>query len=372
MKTQFTKILTALILVLAASSCGDDEQGGFTVGNGDTAQGFPKFEIRDLALIYQGGAHRIDWTKDDFSAYVTHTFADGREEWTFDGYLFLEFKDGKGRQFAPGYEKLNARRAEWEWYLDRLFEKDKSLDALDKCIADKKALIGDPGFRHKIALTVMVPIVDQKDWGELDGRALNFNDIEDRETAARWFIDQLVARFKDAGYKNLDLTALYWIAESTNGSGSMPQRISPYIHCKGLKFIWMPWFKAPGHDNWQKHGFDMVYLQPNYFFYNDVDPSRVNEAVNIAKSYNLGLEFECDENFITKPERMERFFTYLDTYERRSVFEHSPLAYYTGSCLLRQLANGGGMTVRQRELIDGLCRHIVDRRSYDYLRPSSK
>ncbi|MGN0219756.1 MAG: DUF4855 domain-containing protein [Muribaculaceae bacterium] len=371
MKTLFVNALAAIMLAFAATSCGDDDQGGFTVGKGDVAQGFPKFEIRDLALIYQGGAHRIDWTKGDFSAYITHKFEDGSEDWLFDGFLFLEFKDGKGRQFAPGYEKLNARRAEWEWYLDRLFESGKSLDALDQAISEKKQQLGDPGFRHKIILTIMVPIVDQKDWGELDGRRLDFSNIDDREAAARWFIDQLVERFAKAGYKNLDLTGLYWIAESTNGSGSMPQQLSPYIHSKGLKFVWIPWFKAPGHDNWQALGFDMVYLQPNYFFYNDVAPSRVNEAVNIAKSYNLGLEFECDENFISKAERVERFFTYLDTFERRSVFSHSPIAYYTGSSLLRQLA-AGSMTDRQRQLIDRLARNIITRRTYDYLLPTPK
>lgn len=62
-------------------------------------------KIRDLALIYQGGVQRIDWTPDQFVPYVTHQFADGTKEWLFDGFLFLEFADGKGSTYAYGYTK---------------------------------------------------------------------------------------------------------------------------------------------------------------------------------------------------------------------------------------------------------------------------
>ena len=59
-------------------------------------------DVRDLALIYQGGSHRIDWTLEQFVPYVTHTFADGHKDWLFDGFLFLEFNDGNGYAYASG------------------------------------------------------------------------------------------------------------------------------------------------------------------------------------------------------------------------------------------------------------------------------
>lgn len=83
-------------------------------------QGYRTTGIQDLALIYQGGSHRLDWTVDEFRPYVVHRFADGSKDWLFDGFLFLEFKDGSGRNYTVGYEKLNARRTEWEWLLDRI------------------------------------------------------------------------------------------------------------------------------------------------------------------------------------------------------------------------------------------------------------
>ena len=40
--------------------------------------GFPDCEVSDMALIYQGGAMRADWTPDQIAPYITHKFADGR------------------------------------------------------------------------------------------------------------------------------------------------------------------------------------------------------------------------------------------------------------------------------------------------------
>jgi len=37
-----------------------------------------------------------------------------------DGFLFLEFTDGKGCGFATRYSDKNARKKEWLWLLDRL------------------------------------------------------------------------------------------------------------------------------------------------------------------------------------------------------------------------------------------------------------
>ena len=49
--------------------------------------------ISDMALIYQGGTHRPEWTEDELRPYVIHTFADGRMDWFFDSFLFFEFTD---------------------------------------------------------------------------------------------------------------------------------------------------------------------------------------------------------------------------------------------------------------------------------------
>lgn len=361
------KYTTILAIALAASmfSCGGNGQKGD--GNDTTAvdSAFLKYDkVRDLALIYQGGAHRIDWTEDQFEPYVTHKFADGTEDWIFDGYLFLEFKDGRGAQLSPGYDSINATRQVWEWYLDRIFEKGKSLDALNKVIGKKKEQIGDPGFRHKVALTAIVPLAKQTDWGELDGKKLDFNNVEDQKTALRWFIDQLCDRFEKSNYDNLDFYAIYWIDEDMVHTNDFPKQIKDYIHEKGLDFIWIPYFNAPGADRWQELGFDAAYQQPNHFFNDDIPDSRLTEAVKFAKAHNMGMEFECDEHALSQDSvlpRQYRMKAYIDAYERDSVFAKAPIAYYTGSHMLLDMVQNP--SPENQAIMDRLSRHIINRRN---------
>lgn len=326
------------------------------------AQDFATCDVRDLALIYQGGAHRCDWAADDIEPYVAHRFADGTEDWLFDGFLFLEFKDGRGRQFSPGYDKENATRADWEWYIERLFERGKSLHALDSVIGAKKKSIGDPGFRHKIVLTLMVPIGGQTDWGEIGGKAMDFNEAADRKAAICWFADRLADRFAAESFENLELYGFYWIDEDMVSSRDLLPDISSYVHGKGMKFIWIPYYNAPGHERWRELGFDIAYHQPNHFFQTEIPDERLDSAIDEALTYGMAMEFECDERALSQSSQAfaPRMTAYMDAFERRGVFARSALAYYTGNHLLtdfvRNPSAGNAM------LADRLARFIQQRR----------
>ena len=325
-------------------------------------QKFATCDVRDLALIYQGGTHRCDWTEPEIEPYVTHRFSDGSEQWIFDGFLFLEFKDARGHQFSPGYDKVNATRAEWEWYIDRLFEKEKSLHALDAVISRKKNELGDPGFRHKVVLTLMVPINGQTDWGEIDGEKLDFNNAEHRQRAVKWFADALEQRFRAERFENIDLYGFYWIDEDMVSSKELLPAIAPYVHSKDLKFVWIPYYMAPGHERWRELGFDIAYHQPNHLFNKDIPDSRLDEAIDEALKHGMAMEFECDENALSQtPDcTASRMTAYMDAFERRGVFENSALAYYTGNHLLTDFVKNP--SPQNAALADRLARFIVGRR----------
>ena len=363
---KLTAILTIALASITMASCGGS--GAKNSNDSDSTavadSSFLKYDkVRDLALIYQGGAHRIDWTEDQFEPYVTHKFADGTEDWIFDGYLFLEFKDGRGAQLSPGYDSINATRKVWEWYLDRIFEEGKSLDALNKVIAKKKEQLGDPGFKHKVALTAIVPLKGQTDWGELNGKALDFNNVEDQIAAEQWFLDQLTDRFAAGNYENLDLYGIYWIDEDMVHTNDFPKQVKDYVHSKGLDFLWIPYFNAPGAERWKELGFDIAYQQPNHFFNDAIPDSRLDDAVKFALAHNMGMEFEADENALsqdTVQPRRNRMLAYIEAYERNGVYEKSPLAYYTGSHMLLDMVQNP--SPENQEIMDRFSRHIVDRR----------
>lgn len=340
---------------------------GMALGSPAAAQGYQTAEdVQDLALIYQGGSHRLDWTVDEFRPYVVHEYADGTKDWLFDGFLFLEFKNGSGRHYTVGYEKLNARKGEWAWLLDRIFEEGKSLSALDACITEAAGELGKPGFKHQIVLGLPEAIRDQKDWGELNGRTLDFSKEEDQLAATRWYIDELVKRFKAAKYKNLELSGFYWVAETNNYCGELTVPISDYIHSLGKLFYWIPYWQSKGAEDWKALGFDVAYQQPNHFFNHSIPDSRLDDACAFARAHGMAMEFEFDEKATADREKSsyDRMKAYIDHFEKNDVFNTSALAYYCG--------NRGVLTLHESKnpkdhaLMDRLARLIQMRRYLKY------
>ena len=340
---------------------------GLAFGSPAAAQSYQTADdVQDLALIYQGGSHRMDWTVDEFRPYVVHEFSDGTKDWLFDGFLFLEFKNGSGRHYTVGYEKLNARKGEWAWLLDRIFEEGKSLSALDACITEEIAELGKPGFKHQIVLGLPEAILDQKDWGELDGRVLDFSKEEDQLAATRWYIDELMKRFKAAKYKNLELSGFYWVAETNSHCGELTVPISEYIHSLGKLFYWIPYWQSKGAGEWKALGFDVAYQQPNHFFNHSIPDSRLDDACAFAREHGMAMEFEFDEKATADRENSSyaRMKAYIDHFEKNDVFNSSALAYYCG--------NRGVLTLHESKnpadhaLMDRLARLIQMRRYMKY------
>lgn len=340
---------------------------GLAFGSPAAAQSYQTADdVQDLALIYQGGSHRLDWTVDEFRPYVVHEFSDGTKDWLFDGFLFLEFKNGSGRHYTVGYEKLNARKGEWAWLLDRIFEEGKSLSALDACITEQIAELGKPGFKHQIVLGLPEAILDQKDWGELDGRTLDFSKEEDQLAATRWYIDELMKRFKAAKYKNLELSGFYWVAETNSHCGELTVPISEYIHSLGKLFYWIPYWQSKGAGEWKALGFDVAYQQPNHFFNHSIPDSRLDDACAFARKHGMAMEFEFDEKATADRENSSyaRMKAYIDHFEKNDVFNSSALAYYCG--------NRGVLTLHESKnpadhaLMDRLARLIQMRRYMKY------
>lgn len=322
---------------------------------------WPTNAIRDLALIYQGGVGRIDWTENDFEPYVVHTFADGSREWLFDGYMFLDSRGPNGTLATTGLAN-GAKKEDWQWYIDRVYEPGKSLDALDKTIGRYKKELGDPGFKHKIVLNLLPPDYRLQGWGELNGRQLDFSNDSDRVEAAKWYIDQMVDRFNAAGYANLELFGIYFHDEDLIFNHDFPKYIAPYIHEKGLEFSWIPYFKARGYERHREMGFDITYMQPNHFFDFPVPYKRLDETIDIAKRYGMAVEFECDGDALSQkePSKLSRLVDYINAFEEHGLFDDMPIAYYTGSKMFIEMRDNP--SPENQAVMDRLCRHIVDRR----------
>lgn len=335
-------------------------------------------EISDLALVYAGDPNRPVWTKTQLEPYVTHVYADGTEDWFFDGFLFLEFASGN-IAYQNGLNLTPANQSQWKELLDEYFAPGLKLHALDELISDKKAALGEPPLRHKVVITCIAPTRNKDGrwgtdiWGTVDGKEISLADSDDRVRAVQWYIDTLLDMWQQADFKNFDLAGVYWIEEGLYSNGEIIPRVNEYIHSKGLRSYWIPYYR----DNiqfWSKwrdtYGFDMVYLQPNYAFYNqspgNVFPySLLTDAIDAAKAFGMGLELEFETQGTSNalhsvnPELHSHINHYMDEFEKRGVYDEAGIAYYSGTQGIVHMANSCDSV--DHATIDRLARYVAKR-----------
>lgn len=339
------------------------------VGHAQEAKKFTRNPINDIALIYQGNLSRPDWTVDQFIPYVTHTYADGSRSWLFPGFIFLEFATKEVAYINSMKNKRNAVKSDWEWLLGRVFEKNKALDALDKCIERQKATLGAPPFRHKVILCLPVPLKGQTDWGKIGSSRLNFTKESDQVKAVEWYMNELISRFKKGGYKNIDLEGFYWVEEDMEKvPESLLRQVSALVHKAGKHFYWSPYNYARGCMKWDAVGFDFAYMQPNYVIVTKRDEDYLVGAIEKAKNAGMALEFDFDQKLLVKPDQyIPRLNKALDIYESSGVFDDCALIYYDGGGTLMSIYEGVdphyGKVDKKRysTALDRLARHIVKR-----------
>ncbi|MBQ8098247.1 MAG: DUF4855 domain-containing protein [Bacteroidaceae bacterium] len=323
-------ILTILLLMgLAAPLSAQDAS---TAANSlpTSPSGYaPKGSISDMVLIYHGGTHRKEtWDPELFKPYVYAERDGGKGDWLWDGFLFLEIFDGQRCGFASGYRPTPATKADWLMLLDKLFTPGHAIYGLDLCIQQAQKVCGKLPKKRQIVIALPEPIPNQKNWGEIDGRALDFSVTADRIAACKWYIDRIVERFKQAKLKNVELAGYYWLAEEATNTRDFVSTIADYIHLGKKQFYWIPYFMSDGYSTWRELGFDKAYLQPNHFFNDKIPDSRIDEACRLGQKYHMSMEFEFDRNALDKSaSRME---AYIDGFERNGVFRETDLAYYQG------------------------------------------
>ena len=352
---QFCLILSLTFFLATSNLCLGSEK--------NKTPKYGKTNIADMVLIYHGGLHRpIEWNKDQFLPYVVHQDQQGKKNWLFDGFLFTEFLDGKGHHFAHGNDKTTlACKPEWEWLTERQLEKNRGISALDQCIEEQIKTMGKPSFRHKLVVVMPVPVKGQKDWGSLN-RAMDFSNDEDRIEACKWYIDQFLARYQKEGYKNIDLEGFYWVSEKDDVYKDILVQVGDYIRSKNLRLFWIPYWTAIGFDNWKTDKFDFAYIQPNYFFKNEVNYERLDAVCAYAKGTGMGLEMEFDSRALAdaKECKRDRLISYIEAFEKNNVFKEASIAYYEGGGTIYDFYRSKNPL--DKEIMDRLAKIIIQRK----------
>jgi len=323
-----------IISLLSLSVLYTDAQDNTAKTRKPIYEGYRQNSILDLVLIYQGGYQRLEWTQEQLSPYVIHTNKYNKKDWFFDGFLFLEFHDGREYSFQHSADsKVKfAGKEQWIWLADRHFEEGKAIKALNACIAKSISEIGKPPFKHKVVITLPEPEKNWREWGAIDGRKMDFTKREDRITACKWYIDLLSKKWEESDLNNIELAGFYWINEQMVTSDYITVEIGDYIRKKGMQFYWIPYYMGVGYSEWYEYGFDIAYLQPTYFFNKKIPDDRVDNTCKLAHTHNMGLEMEFDgKALINNPlNHRPRLFGYIESFVKNDVYKNSAIAYYEG------------------------------------------
>lgn len=258
------------------------------------------------------------WTAEDFKPYVTYVDTQGTSrDSMFDGFLFLPLaKAPSGRDYGSAAGPSN--KVDWEYYIGQTFDRDNQLAALERAVEiarrDLKDMPEDVQKPKRLKVTIAIPYPSplQADFGDVNGDGIseNFNhDLAGTEAAAanraaavKWYIDEVLARWQAADFKQLELSGFYWYGENVKFamSPAEPQVMAAaaaYVHEKGLTINWIPYVFAEGFRDWQQLGFDVANMQPNYMF-QTVAVQRLPLIAALARQYGTGIEIELDERIL--------------------------------------------------------------------------
>ena len=300
-----------------------------------------KSKPTDLMLIYQGGVQRPAWTTHRFAPYVTYQdLQTGKEQWLYDGFLFIEFQDGRGHTYEQYSALKHANQSQWAWLLQRNFANNDGIPNLERTVEAAVARIGEPVRRRQVILTLPVPEPGQTNWGELNGRTADFHNPADRLAACEWYMDMALQMWTNLAPKELDLAGFYWVAEQAGSTTGIFPDLAQAVHARGKEFFWIPSYHVTTPiGDWKSFGFDEAYLQPNFFFHPELPATRLQHACNYAKAHDMGLEIEFDPRMITDSSVYEpRFHAYLDAFTQYGVEDGAAMAWYEGGGALYRLA----------------------------------
>lgn len=265
----------------------------------------------------------------------------------FDGFLFIEFSDQRGYEYAQGYKQKPARKEEWLWLLERNFETNRALHALDQAIAAAAARIGAPRRPRQVVLTLPEPIANHKEWGELHGRTLDFTNADDRVIACEWYVQVALKKWRALAPKHLELAGFYWVAEHSGAAREVLPRVAEVLRKHNQRFFWIPYWNARGAADWRQLGFDFAYQQPNHFFHPDVPDQRLDDACALARANHMGMEMEFDGRAIHSADVFRpRLHAYLNAFDKHGVHAEAAVAYYEGGGALLRMAESDQEDVR--------------------------
>ena len=297
--------------------------------------------IKNMVLIYNGyypsnpavGKNTVD----ELIPYVGYeTTSNTIKDFMFDGFLFLPYVAVGAPSGGKYYcDKVHPTvKPDWLYYLDNTFEASYNLSALNNATGKVKKILDKPSYTVKVEIAIPYPTPSATNFGDVDedGIPENLSNLSDREKVIKWYVDQVMSRWKASHYINLDLVGFYWYEESADFSVDDSEKAmllytGRYIRNLGKVFDWIPFYQASGFAEWDSLGFDAAIMQPNFVFSHFPEPE-LGEAADACKKLGMGVELEIHWDALTDSTYRSKYFEYLNYGVTKDYMKDAVHMYY--------------------------------------------
>lgn len=353
------------------------------------------------------------WTAERFASHVAYTDASGNGHWLFDAFLCIDGWDPmRNLSYSITNGRYSATKASWEDLLEAWLGESGALKQLDTAIESAAAVLGNPPTPRYIIMSVPDPVryecfQDKNSsttyWGELDGCALDFAQVADQEKACQWYMDLCRDCFQQLRFRHLELAGFYILSEDLpldpafyksagqtcdsadtwNWNHKNWEEIIPhmaaYAHSCNEGLWWIPYHLAPGYKVWKQLGFDMAFMQPNYYWDHDQVSHPLPATKEALQRYSMGIELEFEYSLVASvmadgrsgpdgegnatfyakdvPLLRSRVRDYMQAYKDTGLYGEIPVAVYSGTDAWHQLATSAD--AGDREMFHDLCQFII-------------
>ena len=282
---------------------------------------------KDVLLAYFCHDKISPITKEIFLPHVAYMQGDEIKDTLFDSFLFLPYV----AFLYEGYNKRPLKKADWQRYIDTQFLDGFNMDALDAAAKEVGENLGINDFKVSVFMSILYPVTSVSEFGEIDGKNLDFKNLEDRKIALKWLIDEQLKGFYAKKYEHITLNGFYWFTEEINYADeqllALLKFTTEYVREKGLITTWIPYFHASGFNDWRHLGFDIACYQPNYAFNQSVPDRRLFDAASTAKLLGMCIELEIGG---TEDWHIERIKKYYAAGAKTGYMKDAAHMYYQG------------------------------------------
>ncbi len=330
------------------------------------AQNQPEYNhLRHLQLVAATPSSQLG--PKELACYAAHINARGKpDDWFFDSFLIYPHQEpgsasfysdvnlgttacGRGDFFAVPVPNPSGAH-HWRLALDMMLGPEGFATRLEETVNALRPKIGPPPHTRNVGLAIPYPNITQTHFGAVrdGGPRLNFTvtgqnlmkACEQRLEACRWFVDEAVARWKKARFREVNLLGFYWVFETMHYSWDVDdhwvvKELFKHTKSRGKALFWIPFYSTRNinimSDSRELY-FDCAFLQPNHMFYDHLDS--VKPAADAARARGGGVELEyyleIDATVDIGEKKHRRWRNYLNGGVDYGYMTEAACAYFNG------------------------------------------